>query len=47
LELGLPGADPVVVGPRESVVQRATNHRWRPVGEEPVRFVALMLAVGD
>ena len=31
----------------ESVVQRATNHRWRPVGDEPVRFVALMLAVGD
>ena len=47
LELGLPDADPVVVGPGESVVQRATHHRWRPVGDEPVRFVALMLAVGD
>ena len=47
LELAVPGSDPVVVGPRESVVQRATHHRWRPVGTEPVRFVALMLAVGD
>jgi quercetin dioxygenase-like cupin family protein len=47
LELGLPGADPVVVGPRDAVVQRATNHRWRPVGDAPVRFVALMLALGD
>jgi quercetin dioxygenase-like cupin family protein len=47
LELGLPGAEPLVVGPGDSVVQRATNHRWRPVGDEPVRWVALMLALGD
>ena len=47
IELALPGVEPVVVGPWESVVQRATNHRWRTVGDEPVRFVALMLALGD
>lgn len=47
LELGLPGAEPVVVGPGDSVVQRATHHRWRPVGDEPVRWVALMLGLGD
>jgi hypothetical protein len=47
LELGLPGAEPVVVGPGDSVVQRATEHRWRPVGDEPVRWVALMLGLGD
>ncbi|HZP28316.1 MAG TPA: cupin domain-containing protein, partial [Acidimicrobiia bacterium] len=45
LELGLPGTQPVVVGPGDTVVQRATNHRWRTVGDEPVRFVALMIAL--
>ena len=46
LELSLPDTAPVVLGPGEAVVQRGTHHKWRPVGEEPVEWVALMLAVG-
>jgi quercetin dioxygenase-like cupin family protein len=46
LELSLPDADPVVLGPGEAVVQRGTHHRWRPVGDEPVEWAALMIAVG-
>jgi quercetin dioxygenase-like cupin family protein len=46
LELSLPDQAPVVLGPGEAVVQRGTHHRWRPVGDEPVEWAALMLAVG-
>jgi hypothetical protein len=46
LELSLPETPPVVVGPGEAVVQRGTHHRWRPVGDVTVEWVALMLAVG-
>jgi quercetin dioxygenase-like cupin family protein len=46
LELSLPDMPPVVLGPGEAVVQRGTHHKWRPVGDEPVEWVALMLAVG-
>ncbi len=46
LELSLPDTSPVVLGPGEAVVQRGTHHKWRPVGDEPVEWVALMLAVG-
>jgi quercetin dioxygenase-like cupin family protein len=46
LELSLPDTPPVVVGPGEAVVQRGTNHKWQPVGDEAVEFVSLMLAVG-
>jgi mannose-6-phosphate isomerase-like protein (cupin superfamily) len=46
LELSLPDSAPVVLGPGEAVVQRGTHHKWRPVGEEAVEWVALMLAVG-
>jgi mannose-6-phosphate isomerase-like protein (cupin superfamily) len=46
LELALPGTEPVVIGPGEAVVQRGTHHKWQPVGDEAVEFVALMLAVG-
>jgi quercetin dioxygenase-like cupin family protein len=51
LELSLPTSSsfpgpPVVLGPGEAVVQRGTHHKWRPVGDEPVEWVALMLAVG-
>jgi mannose-6-phosphate isomerase-like protein (cupin superfamily) len=45
LELSLPDLDPIVLGPGDSVVQRGTLHRWRPVGEEPVRYVAIMLGL--
>ncbi len=46
LELSLPDAPPVVVEPGEAVVQRGTHHKWRPVGDQAVEFVSLMLAVG-
>src|SRR5215207_7253814 len=46
LELSLPDQVPVVLGPGEAVVQRGTHHRWRPVGDEPVEWAALMLHVG-
>ena len=46
LELSLPDTAPVVLGPGEAVVQRGTHHRWRPVGDEPVVWAALMLALG-
>jgi quercetin dioxygenase-like cupin family protein len=45
LELSLRDTPPVVVGPGEAVVQRGTHHRWRPVGDTAVEFVALMLPV--
>jgi quercetin dioxygenase-like cupin family protein/DNA-binding PadR family transcriptional regulator len=46
LELSLPDTPPVVLGPGEAVVQRGTNHSWKPVGDDAVEFVSLMLAVG-
>jgi quercetin dioxygenase-like cupin family protein len=45
LELSLPDLDPVVLGPGDTVVQRGTHHRWRPVGDQPVRWAAVMLTV--
>lgn len=45
LELSLPDARPVVLGPGDAVVQRGTTHKWRAVGDDPVRYVAIMLAV--
>jgi quercetin dioxygenase-like cupin family protein len=45
LELALPDVEPVVLGPGDCVVQRGTMHRWRPVGDDGVRYVAVMLAV--
>jgi quercetin dioxygenase-like cupin family protein len=45
LELSLPDQPPVVLGPGEAVVQRGTHHRWRPVGDEPVEWAALMIAL--
>jgi quercetin dioxygenase-like cupin family protein len=46
LELSLPDRAPVVLGPGEAVVQRGTHHRWRPVGDEPVEWAALMIHAG-
>ena len=45
LELALPDVDPVVLGPGDAVVQRGTHHKWTPVGDEPVRYVVVMLAL--
>jgi mannose-6-phosphate isomerase-like protein (cupin superfamily) len=45
LELALPDVEPVVLGPGDCVVQRGTMHRWRPVGDDGVRYVAVMLPV--
>jgi quercetin dioxygenase-like cupin family protein len=47
VELALPDVPPLVIGPGEAVVQRGTNHRWRPVGDEAAEWVALMIAVPD
>jgi quercetin dioxygenase-like cupin family protein len=45
IEMDLPDLPPVELGPGDCVVQRGTNHRWRPAGDERVRFFAVMLAV--
>jgi hypothetical protein len=45
LELALPNVEPVVLGPTDAVVQRGTHHKWTPVGDEPVRYVAVMIAL--
>ena len=45
LGLELPGGDRVELGPGDVVVQRGTDHRWLPIGDEPVRMAAVMLAV--
>jgi quercetin dioxygenase-like cupin family protein len=45
IEMDLPDLPPVQLGPGDCVVQRGTNHRWRAVGDERVRFFAVMLAV--
>ena len=45
LELALPDVEPIVLGPGDAVVQRGTHHKWTPVGDEPVRYVVLMIAV--
>jgi len=45
LELSLPDLAPVVVGPGQAVVQRGTTHKWRAVGDAPVRYAAIMLAL--
>jgi quercetin dioxygenase-like cupin family protein len=47
LQLALPGVEPVTLGPGDSVVQRGTHHQWKPVGDETVRYVAVMVAVAD
>jgi len=45
LGLDLAGGDSVELGPGDAVVQRGTDHRWRVIGDEPVQFVAVMLAL--
>lgn len=47
LELALPGVEPVVLGPGDAVVQRGTHHKWTPVGDEPVRYVVVMIALRE
>jgi len=46
LELGIRDAPPLVMGPGEFVVLRSAEHRWRPVGDRPVRMAAVMLTLG-
>jgi mannose-6-phosphate isomerase-like protein (cupin superfamily) len=45
IEMAVPGSEPVVLGPGDAVVQRATEHRWAVVGDEPVRYVVVMAAL--
>lgn len=47
LGLELPGGVTAELGPGESVVQRGTEHRWWAVGDEPVRWAAVMFALSD
>jgi quercetin dioxygenase-like cupin family protein len=46
MELSLPDLDPVVLERGAAVIQRGTNHRWRPVGDRPVRMAAVMFGLG-
>lgn len=43
--LELPGDQRVELGVGDVVVQRGTNHRWIPFGDEPLRMASLMVAV--
>jgi quercetin dioxygenase-like cupin family protein len=45
MELSLPGLEPVVLLPGDAVVQRATEHKWQPLGDDPVRMAAAMITV--
>jgi hypothetical protein len=45
LELALPDGITTELSPGETVLQRGTNHRWRPVGAEATSWFAIMLAV--
>jgi quercetin dioxygenase-like cupin family protein len=45
MELALPECDPVILEAGSAVIQRATNHRWRPVGDTPVRMASVMFGL--
>ena len=45
IELGIPGSDPVVLGPGDMVVVGGVEHRWQPLGEQPARMAAVMIYV--
>jgi quercetin dioxygenase-like cupin family protein len=47
LGLELPGGVTVELDPGDAVVQRGTNHRWWAVGDEPVRWAAVMFALAE
>jgi mannose-6-phosphate isomerase-like protein (cupin superfamily) len=43
--LDLPDADPVELDAGDVVIQRGTHHRWRVLGDEPLRMATVMVAV--
>ena len=45
LALELPGGTHTELGAGDVVIQRGTEHRWLPLGDEPVRMAAVMVAV--
>jgi quercetin dioxygenase-like cupin family protein len=45
IELSLPDLEPVILVPGDAVVQRATEHKWQPLGDEPARMIATMITV--
>jgi hypothetical protein len=47
LELALPDGITTVLEPGETVLQRGTNHRWRPIGDEAAMWFAIMLSVTE
>jgi hypothetical protein len=40
----MPDGISTVLEPGETVLQRGTNHRWRPIGDEPTMWFAVMFA---
>jgi quercetin dioxygenase-like cupin family protein len=44
VRLELPGDVSTELGPGDVVVQRATNHRWVALGDEPMRMATVMIA---
>jgi quercetin dioxygenase-like cupin family protein len=45
MEMALPDLPPVILGPGDVVIQRATEHRWQPAPDERVRMAAFMLSL--
>jgi quercetin dioxygenase-like cupin family protein len=45
IELAIPGSDPVILGPGDTVVVGAVEHHWQPLGDEPARMAAVMIYV--
>jgi mannose-6-phosphate isomerase-like protein (cupin superfamily) len=43
--LDLPDVEPVELGRGDVVIQRGTHHRWRVLGDEPLRMATVMVAV--
>lgn len=45
MDLEIPNTPPLHLGPGDVVIQRGTEHRWTPVGDEPVRMAAAMIGI--
>jgi quercetin dioxygenase-like cupin family protein len=45
VELYLPELPPVSLSAGDILIQRATNHRWRAIGDRHLRMITIMIAV--
>jgi hypothetical protein len=45
VELYLPDLPPVRLSAGDILIQRATNHRWRAIGDHHLRMITIMIAV--